>query len=445
MVTAKLRLTLNRIQRIKSALVSKNKIGKHLVFSVILLFTSALCFVSGLLRGYELLFTICLFIVLWILRSTVIRYKSLFTNILLSLFAVWIAASTIDLGYHLYLIYAPKPPGERIESKVETIFKYRPNQVIYDSARYGDLAEMGRLTKEYPQTRKIVCQIDELGYRNPIGQKNKKNKVLLIGDSFGFGAMTDGENIADYLRKGGMETYNLSLPGYGPWQEFYTLRQEIDKINKADTCTVVWLLFTGNDLAGRFDSVNVADRKTNWRDDFYSFRNKSPMRKSFFEIASPKILADKNVEQRVIYGDTILFHKKYLEQEQLTEKQIKAHPNYPKFTKVVDEMKVLCATKNVGLVTIIISAKERFIDKTINPTGMGYVWAQYLKSKNIAYASYPLRNPGENPLTSYFKTDTHLNDWGNFMVARTIAILLNPEKFPPTESMMHQSSGRGRL
>jgi hypothetical protein len=205
------------------------------------------------------------------------------------------------------------------------------------------------------------------------------------------------------------------------------------------------LLFTGNDLAGRFDSVNVADRKTNWRDDFYSFRNKSPMRKSFFEIASPKILADKNVEQRVIYGDTILFHKKYLEQEQLTEKQIKAHPNYPKFTKVVDEMKVLCATKNVGLVTIIISAKERFIDKTINPTGMGYVWAQYLKSKNIAYASYPLRNPGENPLTSYFKTDTHLNDWGNFMVARTIAILLNPEKFPPTESMMHQSSGRGRL
>jgi hypothetical protein len=301
LVTAKLRLTLNRIQRIKSALVSKNKIGKHLVFSAILLFTSALCFVSGLLQGYELLFTICLFIVLWVLRTTLKQYKNLFTNILLSLFALWVTASVIDLGYHLYLIYAPKPPGERIESEVETIFKYRPNQVIYDSARYGDLAEMGRLTKEYPQTRKIVCQIDELGYRNPIGQKNKKNKVLLIGDSFGFGAVDDDNTIAGCLRKDyNTNTYNLSIPGYGPWQEYYCLRKEIDKINKNDSCTVVWLLFTGNDLAGRFDSVNVADRKTNWRDDFYSFRNKSPMRKSFFEIASPKILADKNIEQRVI-------------------------------------------------------------------------------------------------------------------------------------------------
>lgn len=427
-------------------MVSKNNIGKHLIFIAILLFGTLLCFVSGLLQPKELLFTICMLIVLWVLRTSVKRYKNLFTNILLSLFVVWLAASTIDLGYHLYLIYAPKPPGERIESEVETIFKYRPNQVIYDSARYGDLAEMGRLTKEYPQARKIVCQIDELGYRNPIGQKDKKNKVLLIGDSFGFGAVDDENTISGCLRKDyNTSTYNLSIPGYGPWQEFYTLRQEIDKINKADTCTVVWLLFTGNDLAGRFDSTNVADSKTNWRDDFYSFRKKSPMRKSFLEITNPKVMADKNVEQRVIYGDTILFYKKYLEQEQLTEKQIKAHPNYRRFTKVIDDMKALCAAKNVGLVTVIISAKERFIDKVINPAGMSYVWAQYLRSKNIAYVSYPLLNPGENPLNSYFKTDTHLNDWGNFMVARSIAIFLNPENYPPTKSMMHESSGRGRL
>jgi hypothetical protein len=431
---------------IRSALVSKNNIGKHLIFIVILLLAGVLCFVSGLLQPKELLSTICLLIVLWVLRNTLNQYKNLFTNILLSLFVVWVSASIIDLGYHLYQIYSPKPPGERLESDVETIFKYRPNQVIYDSARYGDLAEMGRLTEEYPQTRKIICQIDELGYRNPIGQKNKKNKVLLIGDSFGFGAVDDDSTIAGCLKNDyNIPTYNISIPGYGPWQEYYTLRQEIDKINKADTCTVVWLLFTGNDLAGRFDSVNVAGNRTNWRDDFYSFRKQSPMRKSFLEIANPKTLADKNVEQRVIYGDTILFYKKYLEQERLTEKQIKAHPNYSKFTRVIDDMKALCAAKKVGLITVIICAKERFIDKTINPAGLAYVWAKQLKNKGIAYISYPLQNPGENPLTSYFKTDTHLNDWGNFMVARSIAILLKPENFPPTESHMHISCGRGKL
>jgi hypothetical protein len=332
----------------------------------------------------------------------------------------------------LYQIYAPKPPGERIDSEVETIFKYRPNQVIYDSARYGDLAEMGRLTKEYPQTRKIVCQIDELGYRNPIGQKNKKNKVLLIGDSFGFGAMTDGENIADYLRRDGMETYNLSLPGYGPWQEFYTLRQEVDKINKADTCTVVWLLFTGNDLAGRFDSVNVADRKTNWRDDFYTFRKKSPLRKSFLEIVNPKILADKNIEQRVIYGDTMLFYKKYLEQEQLNYNQIINTHNYTSFTKTVDDVNKLCNSRGLKLNPVIINSKEKFINKTVNPKGISYTMSEYFLSKNVSVSGYP-SGYGINPLASYLKEDTHLNAIGNGVVAKVIAreIAPNHNKFTP--------------
>ncbi len=355
---------------IKRALVSKNNIGKHLIFIVILLVAAGLSFASGLLQPKELLSTICLFIVLWVLRNTLNQYKNLFTNILVSLFAVWVSASTIDLGYHLYQIYSPKPPGERLESDVETIFKYRPNQIIYDSARYGDLAEMGKLTREYPQTRKIICQIDELGYRNPIGQKNKKNKVLLIGDSFGFGAMTDGENIADYLRRDGMETYNLSLPGYGPWQEFYTLRQEVDKINKADTCTVVWLLFTGNDLAGRFDSVNVADRKTNWRDDFYIFRKKSPLRTSFLEIVNPKALADKGVMQTITNTRRVsdiktLYYKPYLEQAVMDSIIVTKHKNFPKLVGTITNVKKLVQTKKLNLVIMTIEPKELFLAKEL--------------------------------------------------------------------------------
>lgn len=420
---------MNRIQRIKTTLVSKTNIRKHAVFAVILSLATALCFVSGLLQAKELLSTICLFIVLWVLRSSFIKHKNLFTNILLSLFAVWVSASCIDLGYHLYQIYAPKPPGERIDSEVETIFKYRPNQVIYDSARYGDLAEMGRLTKEYPQTRKIVCQIDELGYRNPIGQKNKKNKVLLIGDSFGFGAMTDGENIADYLRKDGMETYNLSLPGYGPWQEFYTLRQEVDKINKADTCTVVWLLFTGNDLAGRFDSVNVADRKTNWRDDFYTFRKKSPLRKSFLEIVNPKVLADKGVMQTItntrrVSDIKMLYYKPYLEQAVMDSLSATKHKNFPKLVNAIKNMHALTKAKNLRLIVKIIEPKELFIARQLGykvskPSGISMaIYAACEKEKIVVdfgslYICFTVPD-------LYLDSDTHLNSGANGNIAGDI-------------------------
>ncbi len=408
---------------IKRALVSKNNIGKHLIFIVILLLATALSFVSGLLQGKELLFTICLFIVLWVLRNTLNQYKNLFTNILLSLFVVWVSTSTIDLGYHLYQIYSPKPPGERLESDVETIFKYRPNQVIYDSARYGDLAEMGKLTRECPQTRKIICQIDELGYRNPTGQKNKKNKVLLIGDSFGFGAMTDGENIADYLRKDGMETYNLSLPGYGPWQEFYTLRQEVDKINKADTCTVVWLLFTGNDLAGRFDSVNVADRKTNWRDDFYIFRKKSPLRTSFLEIVNPKALADKGVGVVAFKRkqDTALYYKPYLQQAVLDSNAVVKHKNYSKIVEVINKTRQLVESKKMRLIITTIEPKETFLAPNFGykysfPSGFSKAVAAYCQAKNIVFSMGSVYICFSiNGL--YLTTDTHLTAGGNETIA----------------------------
>lgn len=397
---------------------------KHLVFITVMLLCLGLCFASGLLKGAELLITSTVFIILWALRSLFAAYKNLFTNLLLASFATLFTVSLSDIIYHSYL--NKKPNGERIESEVETIYKFKPNTVIKDEARYGDLAEMGRLTKEFPQTRAITCQIDELGYRNPMGQKNKKNRIILIGDSFGFGAMTDGENIADYLRNDfGLETYNLSLPGYGPWQEHYTLRQEIDKITKADTCTVVWLLFTGNDLAGRFDSVNVADHKANWRDDFYAYRKKSPIREGLLNVFNPKALADTNVKQGMAYGDTILYYQPYEKQEWQDTTIAKSHPNYLKFLREIDKVKALCKIKNVHLCTVLINAKERalFNGKVLphyHKTALNTLLGDYLSAQNMGRIIFPPTGK-DDIYTYYLKTDTHLDAFGNAILGRYIA------------------------
>ncbi len=400
---------------------------KHLVFITVLLLCLGLCFASGLLKGIELLITSGVFIILWALRAVFPVYKNLSTNILLASFSVLIPLSVIDIGYHVYL--NKKPNAERIESEVETIYKFIPNKVFKDEARYGDLAEMGRLTKEYPETRAITCQIDELGYRNPIGQKNKKNRIILIGDSFGFGAMTDGENIADFLRNDfGLETYNLSLPGYGPWQEHYTLRQEIDKITKADTCTVVWLLFTGNDLAGRFDSVNVADRKANWRDDFYAFRKKSPIREGLLNVFNPKALADTNVKQVVKHkNDTLLYYEPYLQQAILDSTEITKLTKFKALTDIVDKTKQLTDNKNLRLQIMLIEPKETFLTsylgyKNCNPSGITKALCGYMDSKklNILYPSVYICFGKLSGL--YLNSDTHFTTEANKSIADDIYV-----------------------
>lgn len=391
---------------------------KHLVFIVVIVALVGLCWASGLLKPLELLITSALLITVWLLRTFKPKLKSSASNLLLLVVSVFFPAAIIDIGYHLYLLN--KPNGERIESEVETIFKYKPNTII-EGPRYGDLAEMGMLTKEFPETRFLKCQIDELGYRNPIGQKDKKNRILLVGDSFGFGAMTDGENIADYLRNDfGTETYNLSLPGYGPWQEFYTLRQEIDNIKKDDTCTVVWLLFTGNDLAGRYDSVNVATKKTNWRDDFYSFRKHSPIREAMQRVFNPKALADTNVKQTIFLDDSILYYKPYQQQEIQDSVSIKKHKNYVPLLNTIESMALLSKQKNVKLYTIVISAKERHISKQSGASPLSNLISKHLKNNGIDHHIFPYTPGGDAVVNFYLHNDTHLNDYGNQVISRLI-------------------------
>ena len=95
---------------------------------------------------------------------------------------------------------------------------------------------------------------DFYGFRNPTDINKSQADVLLIGDSFTVGdCENESGTIAGYLRSRGYKVANLGKSGSGPLFQLATL-VEYASVYKAKT--VVWVIFTGNDL------YNLREEKT---------------------------------------------------------------------------------------------------------------------------------------------------------------------------------------
>lgn len=97
---------------------------------------------------------------------------------------------------------------------------------------------------------------DELGFRNPPNQLGKKVDYVFIGDSFTEGACEDdGNTIAGFFRESDKKIFNLGRGGTGPLHQLATLREYGSAVS---TKTVLWFIFTGNDLH------NLREEKTSF-------------------------------------------------------------------------------------------------------------------------------------------------------------------------------------
>jgi len=95
---------------------------------------------------------------------------------------------------------------------------------------------------------------DELGFRNPQGQLGTEVDFLFIGDSFTEGACEPEENtFAGVFRAKNQKVFNLGRGGSGPLFNLGTLVEYGTAVNAK---TVIWIVFTGNDLR------NLREEKT---------------------------------------------------------------------------------------------------------------------------------------------------------------------------------------
>lgn len=134
---------------------------------------------------------------------------------------------------------------------------------------------------------------DELGFRNPSGQVNSKVDYLFIGDSFAEGACVSNENtFGGIFRSNDKKVFNLGRGGSGPLFNLATLTEYGVAV---DARTVIWFIFTGNDLQ------DLREEKT------------SMLSRYLFEGYSQNLLLQKDDVSRNL--------KKFLESETVFHKQ----------------------------------------------------------------------------------------------------------------------------
>ena len=161
----------------------------------------------------------------------------------------------------------PKLRAREGDSKFNRLINLRQDgtdaypSYVFDPSRH-DPSEFYHLAN-VPRSYIVFCDearssadwnSDELGFRNPVGQLESNIDFIFIGDSFTEGACeAERFTFAGLFRERGEKVFNLGRSGAGPLVNLATLAEYGGAVKAK---TVLWFVFTGNDLQ------NLRDEKT---------------------------------------------------------------------------------------------------------------------------------------------------------------------------------------
>lgn len=253
-----------------------------------------------------------------------------------------------------------------------TLHHYQP-YVQYKGEAHGDLtAQSGHLQGK--ETKIVEFITDELGFRNQVQQKNKKNQMIVIGDSFAVGSGTtqDSTTVALIAQKTNKNIYNLSYPGT-PFLELTQLAVYLPHIQRSTETDLLWFIFSGNDLepcppnyqailkeieagtlASSFEQNGLQELQL-W---FANYYRKSPLRGLFIRTFgqtnsnnNPVLIKPLN-DQEDIY-----FFRQYIDFIQQSKKSILQHPNYNCFKESIKSGKAFAKQQHLNLKLVYIPSK----------------------------------------------------------------------------------------
>jgi hypothetical protein len=228
----------------------------------------------------------------------------------------------------------------------------------FEGEVFGDLARMSGVPA-HRRLRKIKFTTDRLGFRND-GFPDSPVDLIVLGDSFGLGVgTTQAETLAVQLaRLRGCRTYNLSFIG-SPWHELVRLKTELPHIPVRKGTTVLWLLFSGNDLTEKYrPGLEVAKPRgalLRALTRYESFRRSSPVRKLIGSLTKHR--SSRIIERQSPDGLPLLFYRKYIQCLSWTAEDVRAHKNFPRLREVVTEMKRFCSAQGLSLAIAVAPTK----------------------------------------------------------------------------------------
>lgn len=302
----------------------------------------------------------------------------------------------------------------------------------------------------------LTFTTDSFGYRNKVAYHRKGFNIIVLGDSFGIGNVDDSETIPAFLfNKYELKTYNLSVSGSGPWAQYMTLKKELGRINVNPNTVIIWLLFSGNDLTefcGPIQNIkelySLTTRLQFMRDDFYDFRNKSPVRALILNFIY-KYTLFRNPETRVkknfINNRKIAFNHDYIVAALRSYSDVIAHFNFDCLNETFRNMNEIVSREKIDLRVVLLPSKEEVYEWVLydnepwtsgtEPSGFSKAIKEMAEKNNFKFfdtKQYFLEQSKEiymkEKMPLYWYTDSHLNPRGNELISDYIFSIFNVKK-----------------
>jgi SGNH hydrolase-like domain, acetyltransferase AlgX len=319
------------------------------------------------------------------------------------------------------------------------LVRFYPN-IKSEGVTYGDLAEMSR-RKDFREERWIRFITDRFGFRNEPSTEGLTFDLILLGDSFcAVGGTTQAQTIGSVLAKDhSLNVYNLSVGSHSPLQEYATLVLESGRLKKREGTTVLWVLFTGNDLDDSYftDLETLSPPILSWRDQlaarYASFREGSAVRQLMGRADHSDLLLSRTAPD----GRTLLFFKPYVDRTSRSVDEVRHHPNFDHFKTTFTLMRQLAQSEHLRVVVAVVPSKEEVYawllkrdpewTSSKEPSGFSIVAHEFcdlngfkffdLKPTLIEASEKTFKESGE---LLWWRDDTHWNPVGQRVAADAI-------------------------
>lgn len=276
-----------------------------------------------------------------------------------------------------------RPLLSTVEERPTTVFAhplpdllkvYRFNKSLdFRGSTFGDLAALSG-KKEWREQRELVFQTDYFGFRNRPDPGNYDSlDLIILGDSYGVGDGTSQEKTWPSIlsQQYGLNLYNLSMDGASPWEEYINYLLEADRLKTREGTTLLWLLFTGNDLidpcypAFKRNELPRLGALGKLIHKFETYRYDSPLRRVLF-LRGQHSDRDDVMARSLPDGRTILFDQAYARLAALSLDEVMRHANYENVKNTFAAMKHLTDERHLRLVVAVAPSKEEVYDWVLN-------------------------------------------------------------------------------
>jgi hypothetical protein len=394
---------------------------------------------------------LALFAPFFVVSSAIAAYAFVSGSLRAKRIALMLASAALALTvFDLALRLLPVVPDDLVErwARLPSVTRYEPN-LRYEGYRFNDLSRMAGV-KEWREEKRVRIITDAAGFRNEQTEPARPFDVILLGDSFGAGAVTQEETWTSiWARDYGLSAYNLSAPASGPWQEYINLWAEKDRLTTSHDAILVWELFTANDLEDEYGSLEISalpwtSPARAWLNRINAARARSPVR----FLLQRRSANDDVVAQTFLNGRKLLFYRPYIEAASRTPAEIAQHPHYASLLATIRALKKLCASRGLRLGVVIVPAKEEVYEWVLKgepswttapaASGFAIALAGVCAEENLPCLDlkpYLVRESRkvyeDSGQLLYWYDDTHMNAVGSRLAASMIYDELVHKAHPP--------------